>query len=147
MHTSKSWEGTSNGSVVDCFPPGSTHLWNARGKWTFTLGLPSLSSRYAGYLMSIPSQKTERFSPQQVDRNLEAEAAAKVCGSTASVAILHSLDIPSTPFFYAQKIALTVVHVGCAYSVFSCNPRTQNGYLKAIPAFFSVRRMVVLPMQ
>ncbi|KAI9462442.1 protein serine/threonine phosphatase 2C [Lactarius psammicola] len=48
----------------------------------------------------------------EVDRNLEAEAAAKVCGSTASIVILHSLDAPSTPFFSAQKIALTVVHVG-----------------------------------
>ncbi len=64
------------------------------------------------------------ISSQQVDRNLEAEAAAKVCGSTASIAILHSLDAPATPFFSAQKIALTVAHVGCAYFLFSCNPRT-----------------------
>ena len=49
----------------------------------------------------------------QVDRNLQAEAAAKVCGSTASIAILHSLDSPSTPFFLAQRIALTIAHVGC----------------------------------
>ncbi|KAI0004218.1 phosphatase 2C-like domain-containing protein [Russula compacta] len=48
----------------------------------------------------------------EVDRNLEAEAAAKVCGSTASIVILHSLDSPSTPFFSAQRMALTVAHVG-----------------------------------
>ncbi|KAI0304770.1 phosphatase 2C-like domain-containing protein [Russula brevipes] len=48
----------------------------------------------------------------QVDRNLEAEAAAKVCGSTASVAIIQSLDSPPTPFFSAQRMALTVAHVG-----------------------------------
>lgn len=82
-----------------------------------------------------------------MDRNLEAEAAAKVCGSTASVAILHSLDAPSTPFFYAQKIALTVVHVGCAFSVFSFNPRTQTGHLKVIPAFYYVQHTVVWPTQ
>jgi len=48
----------------------------------------------------------------EVDRNLEAEAAAKVCGSTASIAFLHSLDNPPTPFFSAQRIALTAAHVG-----------------------------------
>ncbi|KAI0257438.1 phosphatase 2C-like domain-containing protein [Lactifluus subvellereus] len=48
----------------------------------------------------------------EVDRNLKAEAAAKVCGSTASIAILHSLDSPSTPFFSARRMALTVAHVG-----------------------------------
>ncbi|KAF8506992.1 phosphatase 2C-like domain-containing protein [Russula emetica] len=47
-----------------------------------------------------------------LDRNLEAEAAAKVCGSTASIAILQSLDSPSTPFFSAQRVALTIAHVG-----------------------------------
>ncbi|KAI0255683.1 hypothetical protein BJV78DRAFT_1172487 [Lactifluus subvellereus] len=51
----------------------------------------------------------------EVDRTLGAEAAAEVCGSTASIAILHSLDSPSTLFFSAQKMALTVAHVGCAY--------------------------------
>ncbi|KAH9175475.1 protein serine/threonine phosphatase 2C [Lactarius sanguifluus] len=67
------------------------------------------SSESAGE-MDLHARATLAFF--EVDRNLEAEAAAKVCGSTASVAILHSLDAPSTPFFSAQKIALTVVHVG-----------------------------------
>lgn len=48
----------------------------------------------------------------EIDRNLEAEAAAKVCGSTASIAILQSLDSPSAPFFSAQRVALTIAHVG-----------------------------------
>ncbi|KAH9004329.1 protein serine/threonine phosphatase 2C, partial [Lactarius hatsudake] len=67
------------------------------------------SSESAGE-MDLHARATLAFF--EVDRHLEAEAAAKVCGSTASVAILHSLDAPSTPFFSAQKIALTVVHVG-----------------------------------
>lgn len=45
----------------------------------------------------------------QADRLLHE---AKTCGATASVALLHSLDIPATPFFAAQKVALTVAHVG-----------------------------------
>jgi len=48
----------------------------------------------------------------QVDRNLSGEPAAKNSGSTASMAILHSLDAPFTPFYAAQKLALTVAHVG-----------------------------------
>ncbi|KAI0283384.1 phosphatase 2C-like domain-containing protein [Russula aff. rugulosa BPL654] len=48
----------------------------------------------------------------EVDRNLDAEAAAKACGSTASIAILQSLDSPSAPFFSAQRVALTIAHVG-----------------------------------
>lgn len=62
--------------------------------------------------LSLFFRRRARLFLSQVDRNLEAEAAAKVCGSTASVAILHSLDSPSTPFFSAQKVALTVAHVG-----------------------------------
>jgi len=57
---------------------------------------------------------------------LEAEAAAKTCGSTASIAILHSLDTPSTPFFSAQKMALTVAHVGCVIFRYSPRLRTET---------------------
>jgi len=37
---------------------------------------------------------------------------AKTCGATASVALVHSLDAPATPFFSAQKLGLTVAHCG-----------------------------------
>lgn len=37
---------------------------------------------------------------------------AENCGSTASVAFLHSLDTPSTPFFHAKRISLTTAHCG-----------------------------------
>jgi protein phosphatase PTC6 len=48
----------------------------------------------------------------QVDRNLSTDDVAQSCGATASVAILHSLDAPATPFFSAQQLALTVAHCG-----------------------------------
>jgi protein phosphatase PTC6 len=48
----------------------------------------------------------------QVDKNLSDDAAAQSCGATSSVAIFHSLDSPSTPFFAAQKLSLTVAHCG-----------------------------------
>ncbi|KAI0307920.1 phosphatase 2C-like domain-containing protein [Multifurca ochricompacta] len=67
------------------------------------------SSEDAG-AMDLHARATLTFF--EVDRNLEAEAAAKVCGSTASIAVLHSLDAPSTPFFSAKMMALTVAHVG-----------------------------------
>lgn len=39
---------------------------------------------------------------------------AQSCGATASVAILHSLDAPATPFFSSKTLALTVAHCGYA---------------------------------
>lgn len=84
----------------------------------------------------------------EVDRNLEAEAAAKVCGSTASVAILHSLDAPSTPFFSAEKIALTVVHVGdtrvllCSTQDGSAHAMTENHRAEGRVESTRLRRMM-----
>ena len=37
---------------------------------------------------------------------------AKTCGATASVALLHSLDVPYRPFFASELLALTVAHIG-----------------------------------
>lgn len=54
----------------------------------------------------------------QVDRNLSADNVAQTCGATASVAIVHSLDAPATPFFSAKKLALTVAHCGCVSLIF-----------------------------
>ncbi|KAI0320371.1 phosphatase 2C-like domain-containing protein [Amylostereum chailletii] len=61
-------------------------------------------------LMDLHARATLAFF--QIDRNLSEEPAAKLSGSTASVAILHSLDTPSAPFFSARKLALTVAHAG-----------------------------------
>jgi hypothetical protein len=52
----------------------------------------------------------------QVDKNLSADSVAQLCGATASIAIFQSLDAPATPFFSAQKLALTVAHCGYASS-------------------------------
>lgn len=37
---------------------------------------------------------------------------AKTCGATASVALMHSLDVPAKPFFASDTLGLTVAHVG-----------------------------------
>jgi protein phosphatase PTC6 len=55
------------------------------------------------------SKNTQSF---QVDRTLSEDRDAARSGATASVALLHSLDVPATPFFSAQKLALTVAHCG-----------------------------------
>jgi hypothetical protein len=49
------------------------------------------------------------------DFNCHKNTAAKVCASTASIAIFRSSDNPSTPFFSAQRMALTVAHVGYVF--------------------------------
>ncbi|KZT30676.1 protein serine/threonine phosphatase 2C [Neolentinus lepideus HHB14362 ss-1] len=48
----------------------------------------------------------------EVDRHLSMDPEAKKSGATASVAILHSLDVPATPFFASERVALTVAHCG-----------------------------------
>lgn len=48
----------------------------------------------------------------QVDRNLASDFTGNNSGATASVAFLHSLDVPSVPFFLSQKLSLTVAHCG-----------------------------------
>ncbi|KAI0694866.1 protein serine/threonine phosphatase 2C [Cytidiella melzeri] len=48
----------------------------------------------------------------EIDRQLAIERAAKECGATASVVLLHSLDNPVRPFFASEKLSLTVAHVG-----------------------------------
>ncbi|KAI0274736.1 protein serine/threonine phosphatase 2C [Gloeopeniophorella convolvens] len=84
----------------------------------------------------------------QVDRNLEAEAAAKVCGSTASIAILHSLDAPATPFFTSERIALTVAHVGdtrvllCSTAQGTAHALTENHRAEGRVESIRLRRMM-----
>lgn len=52
------------------------------------------------------------YSDCQADRIVSEGHESKSCGATASVALLHSLDAPATPFFSAKQVALTVAHVG-----------------------------------
>lgn len=47
-----------------------------------------------------------------MDKNLSIDDSAECCGATSSVAIFHSLDAPSTTFFSADKLSLTVAHCG-----------------------------------
>ncbi|KAF9076163.1 phosphatase 2C-like domain-containing protein [Rhodocollybia butyracea] len=48
----------------------------------------------------------------EVDRQLSTDPMSQTCGATASVAILQSLDAPATPFFSAERLALTIAHCG-----------------------------------
>lgn len=46
------------------------------------------------------------------DRTVLSRDDTKRCGSTASVALLHCLDVPSQPYFSAKKISLVTAHCG-----------------------------------
>jgi len=99
-----------------------------------------------GGVMDLHARTTLTFF--EVDRNLQAEAAAKTCGSTASIAILHSLDNPSAPFFSAQKMALTVAHVGdtriilCSTDGGSAHLMTENHRAEGRLESVRLRRMM-----
>ena len=67
-----------------------------------------------GGLVLRPSMWVVLTSCVQADRNLAVDGIAETCGATASVALMHSLDSPATPFFASKKLSLTVAHCGCA---------------------------------
>ncbi|TEB39028.1 protein serine/threonine phosphatase 2C [Coprinellus micaceus] len=84
----------------------------------------------------------------EVDRNLSSNPATQSCGATASVALLHSLDMPATPFFSANKLALTVAHVGdtrvmlCPVKGGKAFPMTENHHADARVESIRLRRMM-----
>ena len=60
---------------------------------------------------------TQAFNDFQADKIISADNSAQVSGATSSVALLQSLDFPSTPFFSAERLAVTVAHCGYVFSV------------------------------
>ncbi|KAJ7596917.1 phosphatase 2C-like domain-containing protein [Mycena floridula] len=84
----------------------------------------------------------------EVDRNLSTDVVAQACGATASVAILHSLDAPATPFFSARQLALTVAHCGdtrvllCSSKDGTAFPMTENHHADARVESIRLRRMM-----
>lgn len=97
-------------------------------------------------ILDLEARATEAFF--EVDRNLSTDDVAQSCGATASVAILHSLDAPATPFFSAQRIALTVAHCGdtrvllCSTNGGQVCPMTENHHADARVEAIRLRRMM-----
>ncbi|KAF5385318.1 hypothetical protein D9615_001419 [Tricholomella constricta] len=85
---------------------------------------------------------------EQVDRNLSTDEVSQSCGATASIALLHSLDAPATPFFSAQTLALTVAHCGdtrvllCSTDNGQVVPMTENHHADAHVETIRLRRMM-----
>ncbi|KAH9486629.1 Protein phosphatase 2C-like protein 4 [Psilocybe cubensis] len=96
--------------------------------------------------MTLEARATLTFF--EVDKNLSADNAAQACGATASVAVLQSLDAPATPFFSAEKLALTVAHCGdtrvllCSTLNGQVFPMTENHYPDARIESIRLRRMM-----
>ncbi|EJD04167.1 protein serine/threonine phosphatase 2C [Fomitiporia mediterranea MF3/22] len=86
--------------------------------WTKELG--GYFRRFRGgvlqpWLTRPPSEQEMDLEARATLAFLEADRVvheSKTCGATASVALLQSLDVPATPFFAAETVALTVAHVG-----------------------------------
>ncbi|KAK0553993.1 Protein phosphatase 2C 6 [Tilletia horrida] len=64
------------------------------------------------------------------DRVIQLNDDLNVGGSTASVVLLHSLDVPTVPFYSSKQVGMTAVHVGdtrlllCAKSTGEAIPLT-----------------------
>ncbi|TFK30767.1 protein serine/threonine phosphatase 2C [Coprinopsis marcescibilis] len=84
----------------------------------------------------------------QVDRNLSSDPVSQTCGATASVALMHSLDSPGTPFFAAKRLALTVAHCGdtrvmlCPVQGGKALPMTDNHHADARTESIRLRKMM-----
>jgi len=96
--------------------------------------------------LSLEARATLAFF--EVDRILSADDTAQSCGATASVAILHSLDSPATPFFSAKKLVLTVAHCGdtrvllCATRNGQVFPMTETHHADSHVESIRLRRMM-----
>ncbi|KDR85317.1 hypothetical protein GALMADRAFT_234115 [Galerina marginata CBS 339.88] len=96
--------------------------------------------------MTLEARATLAFF--EVDKNLSADNSAQSCGATASVAILQSLDAPATPFFSADKLALTVAHCGdtrvllCSVNNGQVFPMTETHHADAHVESIRLRRMM-----
>lgn len=94
--------------------------------------------------LDLEARATQAFF--EVDRLLSIESAARTCGATASVAILHSLD--SRPFFLSTKLVLTVAHAGdarvllCGTSDCLVRPMTENHHPDTLIEATRLRRMM-----
>ncbi|UZJ51457.1 hypothetical protein CBS101457_000777 [Exobasidium rhododendri] len=47
-----------------------------------------------------------------MDRRIQSSKSLDVGGSTASVALLHSLDLPAQPWYSSQFLSVTSIHIG-----------------------------------
>ncbi|XP_006454624.1 hypothetical protein AGABI2DRAFT_176112 [Agaricus bisporus var. bisporus H97] len=96
--------------------------------------------------LDLEARATQAFF--EVDKNLSADDTAEACGATASVAIFHSLDNPSTTFFSADELSLTVAHCGdtrvllTAVDGGTVFPMTENHHADAHIESTRLRRMM-----
>ncbi|KAI5452240.1 Protein phosphatase 2C 6 [Naganishia albida] len=59
----------------------------------------------------------------QADQLVLSREDTRRCGSTASVALIHSLDEPVQPFYAAQRVSLMTAHLGDT-KILLCNKHT-----------------------
>ncbi|KAI0756703.1 protein serine/threonine phosphatase 2C [Daedaleopsis nitida] len=82
----------------------------------------------------------------EVDKILSEEKEAKECGATSSVVLLKSLD--NKGYFQAEKVALTVAHVGDTRVLLTSTdagrvtPLTENHHAEARVESVRLRRMI-----
>lgn len=60
----------------------------------------------------LPILFYSRIDSPQADKTVLSRGDTKRTGSTASIALLQTLDTPSVPYFYASNVAITIAHCG-----------------------------------
>ncbi|KIL71812.1 hypothetical protein M378DRAFT_115364 [Amanita muscaria Koide BX008] len=96
--------------------------------------------------LDLEARATQTFF--EIDRHLSTDKMAQMCGATASVVILHSLDAPASAFFSANKLSLTVAHCGdtrvllCSREGGRAYSMTENHHADARVESIRLRRMM-----
>ncbi|KAG5719812.1 Phosphatase 2C like protein [Termitomyces sp. T112] len=96
--------------------------------------------------LDLEARATEAFF--EVDRNLSSDTVSQSCGATASVVLLHCLDVPATPFFSSERLVVTVAHCGdtrvllCSVNAGRVVPMTETHHADAHVESIRLRRMM-----
>ncbi|CAE6480818.1 unnamed protein product [Rhizoctonia solani] len=121
----------SQGGYFKRFKGGALERWAERGTKSPTFGLEARST-----LAFI-----------EADKRISEIPESEKCGATSSVVLLHSLEVPASPFFSSQLLSLTVAHCGdtrvllCATEGGSVLPLTENHHADARGEAARLRRL------
>ncbi|WWD18647.1 hypothetical protein CI109_103100 [Kwoniella shandongensis] len=96
------WTKTHHEGYFKRWRGGAVQRWT---KFASSGGKPA-----DGESMTLEERLTLAF--LQADKEVLSTGKAQRCGSTASAALIHSLDAPGQPYWASKQLSLTIAHCG-----------------------------------
>ncbi|KAF8761064.1 Glycoside hydrolase family 18 protein [Rhizoctonia solani] len=121
----------SQGGYFKRFKGGALERWAERGAKSPTFGLEARCT--LAFL--------------EADKRISEIPESEKCGATSSVVLLHSLEVPASPFFSSHLLSLTVAHCGdtrvllCTTEGGSAYPLTETHHADARGEAARLRRL------